>query len=271
METKNIEIKNLVVKLDINNKGYKTSRLLYDNLNYTIKQGDKILIEGPNGSGKTVLLGLIFSGYSNAFYSSDSNQKLECSGEIYYNGENIFIPSSKRNNKIIYLSQQDEFRSNSTVISEIESSCRGFGIDPAQTEISNKIDEYLKMFGLYEKKNCIIGEAMFSFFGKTRRKNLSYGEAKCVHLISKLVIANYAEVMLLDEPLNHLSFENSKTFNNIMNSIVRENENLTILVVSHCKAINFINKKIRYSKNGRTFIEYPYKSYDCFDEKIQEV
>lgn len=75
------------------------------------------------------------------------------------------------------------------------------------------------------------------------------------------------DLLLLDEPLNHISFANSKTFNRLMLDEINKNPKLGVVMVSHCKAVTFPNKAIKYDSRNLTLAKLPYHSYDCFSDE----
>lgn len=87
-----------------------------------------------------------------------------------------------------------------------------------------------------------------------------------MNLISKIITCEEKELILIDEPLNHLSFENSVAFNETINELLKINKNTTIFVISHCRGIDFVNKEVRFNTEKSTLIEKDYLKYDCFDK-----
>ncbi|MBO5163726.1 MAG: hypothetical protein J6B75_04695, partial [Ruminococcus sp.] len=73
-----------------------------------------------------------------------------------------------------------------------------------------------------------------------------------------------ADILILDEPLNHLSFENSRKFNDIIIEEIKHKPTLAIIMVSHCRAANFTDKALVYDKTSKSLKVSNYTSYDCF-------
>lgn len=232
-----LEFKNVSISFD--------GGVLYKNINFTIYEGDRYMLLGKNGSGKSLLLELIALGYTNDL--KNRYKGLKVTGELLdSNNNNLLDPKNNRN--FAYVTQNENFYNNSTIYSEAESACNGIGIDLDD----KKLDYYLKKFDLSHKKHTKL------------KNNVSYGEGKIVHLITRLLKLDVCDVLLLDEPLNHLSFQNSKKFNDVINDLIKEKDKLTIIMVSHCKAINFVNKTITYD-GKETFDIRKYQNYDCFE------
>lgn len=235
-----IECKNLSVRLH--------GKFLYKDLNFTVNKGDSYIFWGPNGSGKSLLLKLILLGHNGLL--ADEYEGLEVSGQILdKNGRDLIDPDIKER-KIAYVRQEENFRENETVKEMCEISCNAMGV-----EFDEEIFvDFLHKFHLYDKEN-------------KKSNNLSSGEKKIINIVSRLLTLENVDLLLLDEPLNHLSFENSKTFNSLMEETINENPNLGIVMVSHCKAVTFPNKAIIYKLSTCALDERPYQSYDCFSDE----
>lgn len=238
--TKLLEIRNLSVTMQ--------GRYLYKDLNFTVNTGDRYIYWGPNGCGKSLLLELIFFGYSR--HMADKYKGLNIpSGQILdQEGRNLLNPEVHDLNKeaIVYLSQKENFIRNATVK---EACATSSDFD------EGKLDRLLEEFGLKDKKNKKIGH------------HFSPGEEKIIHIISRILKLKAADIFLLDEPLNYLSFHNSKVFNKIMAEEIKQNPDLGIMMVSHCKAATFTNKAIEYNNRDHTVIAHSdYHAYDCFSD-----
>ncbi len=218
---------------------------LYKELNISIEEGEHFVFLGPNGIGKTLLLEFMCMGNCNDFAARYKG--VSVTGRILdKNGENLLDPGVKR--KIAYVSQNEDFYKNMTVKEICATSCSGIGLELDE----EKMDYYLKRFDLLEKKNQKI------------KNNVSFGEGKIVHIVSRMLKLGAAELFVLDEPLNHLSFKNSKVFNELILDEIASNPKLTIIVVSHCRAMSFAEKALVYTTENNGLSIKPYHSYDCF-------
>ena len=168
-------------------------RILFPDITFTIFEGDCLMLRGKNGSGKSLLLELIFGGYTNELRRRYSGLKIE--GHIYdAQGNDLLDPHTDR--VISYVTQNEDFHSNATFLSEAITASRGVGI-----ELDERwFDELLARFGITDKKKQKI------------QRNVSCGEGKIIHLITRILKLGATNILLLDEPLNHLSFQNSKVF-----------------------------------------------------------
>ena len=234
-----IEFKNLTVKLK--------DRILYENLSLIICEGDRFVFLGPNGVGKSLLLELIALGYSKEL--CDRYKGLSVSGMILDGkGNDLLNPVTDRN--ISYAAQAEDFYKNTTVYDEAETACHGVDMELDE----DKLDYLLEKFDILDKKK------------KRIRNNISFGEGKIIHLITRILKLGNTNLLLLDEPLNHLSFKNSKVFNEVVENEIEENSKLAILMISHCRAVSFAEKAMIYDKDIKGIRVVEYKPYDCFGD-----
>lgn len=232
-----IELKDLTVRLN--------DRILYDSVSLTVEEGDRFVFLGPNGIGKSLLLELICLGNSRELASRYKG--LSVSGVILdSDGNDLLNPAIGR--KIAYVSQNEDFYRNKTIKEVCQTSCNGIGIDLDE----ERLDYLLKAFGIYDKKNQKI------------KNNVSYGEGKIVHIISRILKLEASSLFILDEPLNHLSFKNSKVFNDLILEEIQRNPKLSIIMVSHCRAMNFAERAMVYTTENKGIAFKEYHSYDCF-------
>ena len=162
-------------------------------------------------------------------------------------GNDLLDPLTRR--KYSYVSQGEDFYNGKTVKEVCETACRGVGIDLDE----DKFNRLLNAFGIADKKNLKV------------KNNLSFGEGKIVHLISRLLKLDAANVLLLDEPLNHLSFKNSKVLNELLNEEIIKNPNLVVIMITHCRAMDFTDTAMVYELDNHSIQFKPYRSYDCFN------
>lgn len=233
-----IEFKNVLISLG--------NEILFEDISFSIYEGERFMLTGKNGSGKSLLLELIALGYTNDLKSRYKG--LVVTGHIYdENGRDLLDPKTERS--ISYVTQTEDFYRNSTLYKEAEIACHGSGL----TLDEEKLDQLLEAFELTRKKY------------QKLKNNLSLGEGKLVHLLTRILQLGSSTILLLDEPLNHLSFRNSKVFNDIMLQEIANHPTLTIIMVSHCRAISFVNKAMQYNYKIARMEEREYKSYDCFE------
>ncbi len=214
--------------LDLNIK-YHDRVILHDG-NIDICNGDVVLLEGANGGGKSTflktLLGLERSGK-------------EISGEIYIgNSRNIVEMGDNEllalRARVAYLEQKDYYDSFYMdsiydVLVDAYANYKGEKLTKADCA-------YIKeMFEKYMPK-----EAKISIKNKVRK--LSGGQQRLVSIIASICLRQDASVFIIDEPLNNLDMTNVIQVSNLLNQIVRNNQEAIFIIVSHCKIFPFINK-----------------------------
>jgi ATP-binding cassette subfamily F protein uup len=169
-------------------------RLLFEQISFTINEGEKVALVAKNGTGKTTLFNLLAS--------IDTPTE----GKITY----------KRELKMAYLSQEPSFSQDSSVITEMFSE---------ENELNNVVKHYEKML-LNDDGDAlaVAAERMDSLKAwdheaKAKRllsilkldnftqsiKTLSGGQKKRLALAK--VLFEEPELLLLDEPTNHLDLE----------------------------------------------------------------
>ena len=216
-EFSSIEFKNISFK-------YHESPInVLDNFNFKISKGEKILILGESGSGKStfidVLIGL---------------QKIN-SGEIFYNSKLVNDYNNLQLNKIISYLPQEPYLFNSTISTNITLADGSENIDEKKlnesliiSRISNYVDK------LIDGKNTVIGEDGSKLSGGQKKR---IGIARAIYSIRDIIV--------LDEPTSYLD---EKTEMEIIKNILKQN-NLTVVMVSHKekfqelfdKTVNFNN------------------------------
>ncbi len=172
---------------------------VFQNLNFSCKQGEIIGITGANGSGKSVLFKLIAGLYSPSY------------GEVLINGENI-VPERKIPANLGALIEEPGFINYYSGFKNLQylASIRGV--------VGNQeINDTLKIVGLYEQKDQKV-----KTYSLGMRKKLGIAQA----------IMENPSILLLDEPMNALdksSIENMRTLFRKLSS----EKGTTILIASH--------------------------------------
>lgn len=137
---------------------------LFQNVSFTISEGDRIGLIGPNGSGKSTLLRMLAG-------SVDSD-----SGTI----------ALRKRTRLSYVEQESKFNSGDTVRSVVEKALQRAAV--AESEHGTRFAETL-------------GRARFEDF-EAEAAALSGGWQKRLAIVEALVQA--PDILLLDEPTNHL-------------------------------------------------------------------
>lgn len=186
-----ITLKNIELKLK------KTC--VFQNLNFSCKQGEIIGITGANGSGESVLFKLIAGLYSPSY------------GEVLINGENI-VPERKIPANLGALIEEPGFINYYSGFKNLQylASIRGV--------VGNQeINDTLKIVGLYEQKDQKV-----KTYSLGMRKKLGIAQA----------IMENPSILLLDEPMNALDKSSVENMRTLFRKLSSE-KGTTILIASH--------------------------------------
>jgi ATP-binding cassette subfamily F protein uup len=140
---------------------------LFEDVSFTVSEGDRIGLIGPNGSGKSTLLGIL-------------------SGSIEPDSGEVAV---RRHTKLSYVIQESQFASGETVRSVVMKALERSGVP--ESERAGRLFETL-------------GRAGFEDFD-LHAASLSGGWRKRLAIAEALV--QHPDVLLLDEPTNHLDLE----------------------------------------------------------------
>lgn len=204
-------------------KEYKTGSQIVkaaNNLNITINKGELVVILGPSGSGKSTLLNLL------------GGLDKPTSGEIIIDGENITEFSDKklthyRAKEIGFIFQFYNLIPNLTACENIE--------------IINDV--------IHED---IDGKAILSKVGLSQHvdkfpSELSGGEQQRVSIAR--AIAKNPKMLLCDEPTGALDSNTGKLIIELLVSQC-ENENTTVIIVTHNSEFAKVANRVIHIKNG---------------------
>lgn len=172
---------------------------VFQNLNFSCKQGEIIGITGANGSGKSVLFKLIAGLYSPSY------------GEVLINGENI-VPERKIPANLGALIEEPGFINYYSGFKNLQylASIRGV--------VGNQeINDTLKIVGLYEQKDQKV-----KTYSLGMRKKLGIAQA----------IMENPSILLLDEPMNALDKSSVENMRTVFRKLSSE-KGTTILIASH--------------------------------------
>lgn len=199
-----VEVKN-VTKIYNESKENETKAI--DNLSFSIKDGEIVVIMGKSGSGKTTLLNLI------------SCLDRASMGEIFINGENVNLKkdnelSKLRNKNIGFIFQDFNLMNNYSAYENIETPLIIKRIP--KKERKKIIFEYADKLGIKERLNH-------------KPQELSGGEKQRVAIARALVTE--ANIIIADEPTGALD---KKTGDEILKILLNLNrEGKTIIIVTH--------------------------------------
>ncbi|MBR5774246.1 MAG: ABC-F family ATP-binding cassette domain-containing protein, partial [Clostridia bacterium] len=178
---------------------------LLNDVNFEIREGDKIALVGRNGSGKTTLLKAI-CGELEIVGKSAEEEPVSCTGnpEIGYLKQLAFEDDSvsmEDEIKKAYAQIIDLERRMALLLQKIE---REHNEDDIR-EYSLMQDHFTNLGGYYYERECHAAIRSFGFTDEDKRKPLSDfsgGQRTKIALI-KLLLSK-PDILILDEPTNHL-------------------------------------------------------------------
>ena len=188
------KIENLKFKYD--------NQIVFDNQNFTINRGQKLLIHGPSGCGKTTLINLMSGLLRSQF------------GKIIFENEDLFELSENQLDKLraknfgfvfqrLYLINYLNVEQNIQLANISSNSC----------DMNSLIEE----LGLLDKR-------------KSKIRELSVGEAQRVAIARAIV--SKPKVIFADEPTSALDDNNSEKVMKLLFTQAEKN-NTTLIVSSH--------------------------------------
>ena len=92
-------------------------------------------------------------------------------------------------------------------------------------------------------------------------KRMSGGQKKLTNIVTNLIRYEFSDIILLDEPLNNLDYNNVRAFSNILTKIYRSKPELGIIVVTHCRSLPIVNRMIEIDMKTKGLKEC--KNYSC--------
>lgn len=242
-----LSVKNLSIQIN--------KRVLIQNVSFDVKRGEAVLLSGANGIGKSTILKSILR---------LETEGKSISGEIIYPefGDILSLDSDsiqKYRSKVAYIQQKDEYTEmgNVQVRDIISESGEAFsGRFLSNKEVNDFIDEWIPR----RSDNSRVFDA------KSKPANFSGGEQRLLSVLSAIATRQNADLLIIDEPLNNLDFVNARNISNLINKVMRDNSNMGILMISHCRIFPFVTKELKITSKGITEILDHYTCHSCFGE-----
>lgn len=197
--------------------------LLFENINLTVSNHQKIALIGNNGIGKSTLLKLI------------ANKLTPYKGQIAVNAKPYYVPQvfGQYNSQTIAQALQVEDKLNA--LKEILSGKlteRNYTLLSDDWEIEERCKEAL---GHWQLKGLDLSQRMESLSGGQKMKVLLAG-----------IFIHQHKLVLLDEPSNHLDISGRTLLYNYIESTKN-----SLIIVSHDrKLLNLLNTVCELGKNG---------------------
>ncbi len=178
-------------------------KLVFENINFSVTNGEILIIMGLNGSGKSTLLRSLaqFLKYEGAVYLGEDNLKM--------------LALNERAKKISYLPQKF-LGERVTVFDAIMLGRKPYiKINPSKKDVE-KVDEIINFLKLQGIKDKFCDE-------------ISGGELQKVFIGRAL--AQEPKLLLLDEPINHLDIYNQIEVMELISKIVKSLNIIAVIVL----------------------------------------
>ena len=176
----------------------RNDRLLFDDLNVRVDTGQMLLVEGPNGSGKTSLLRIL------------TGLRLADQGEVLWRGEPIDHLAGDYYEQVNYVGHHDGVKLELTCIENLRLA-RAMGI-PSE----RNIDDVLEQVNLYAE-------------GESEVASLSAGQRRRLALAR--LLATESLLWILDEPFTSLDRNSMAMFSELFENHLRAGG--AIVMTSH--------------------------------------
>ena len=216
-------------------------RDLYNNVSFTLEEGQHCAFIGASGSGKSTLIDIIMDPEK---YLFDGKLEMEPNLKIGYVSQ--FTQRDKANDITVFEYIAEEFIK---LENEIATLCAEMGTTDDIETVLEKYQEALDAFDAIDGdnyENNINKKLNIADFGNHRDRmisELSGGEFKLIQVIKEML--NNPDFMIMDEPDVFLDFENLNALKNLINSHKK-----TILVITHNRyLLNHCFNKIIHLEN----------------------
>ena len=224
-KTYNALIFNNSIKIENISFSYeKNNSYILKNFNYEIKKGEKVVIKGETGSGKSTLINIISGLYRPS------------KGRILIDGIEINSQNLKNWQRNISIVPQTVFLNDSTIIENIAIAENKNDINIDKIKRSAKIaqiDEFIN--SLPNNYNERVGERGIKLSGGQRQR---IGIARALYRDANLII--------LDEPTNALDHGTETA---VMESITNFGKEMTLIMISHSNtSLKYFDKVIDLDK-----------------------
>ncbi len=207
--------------------GSGEKRVILDELNLTVRDGESVAIVGPSGSGKTTLLNML-----GALDRPDT-------GDVLLNGQSVFNKNEKelaefRNRSIGFVFQLHHLLPQLNLLENV--------LLPAVAHQS-KVDASTQM-----RAESLIGRLGIGPLKMQKPAQLSGGECQRTAVARALI--NQPSILLADEPTGALDQHSSDQLADLLLQLNRE-ENVSLIVVTHSMALASKMDKIYQLVDGK--------------------
>jgi len=187
---------------------YKDGDYIFDGLNLNIKDNEKVGLVGRSGSGKTSLMKMLVGLHSYEGSVQVGHQEVKTANK------------DDLRNHINYVNQRTQLFNGSVVENMV------YGNNKSEEDVKNLLSKY-GLNSVFSKLDNGIDSDVGVNGGQ-----LSLGMQKVVLLVRGIL--RPSKIIILDEPLAGLD---QNTRQKVMNMIMNENKNKTVIVITHDKEI----------------------------------
>ena len=191
-----------------------------ENTNFSVEEGELVVIVGPSGAGKTTTLNIL-GGMDSA-----------TSGEVIVDGKRV----TKLKNKELIKYRREDIGFVFQFYNLVQNLTAKENVELATQICKNSLDpdEVLEKVGLEERKNNFPSQ-------------LSGGEQQRVAIAR--AIAKNPKLLLCDEPTGALDYKTGKQILKLLQDTARK-EIMTVLIITHNTALAPMADKVTHFKNG---------------------
>ena len=204
---------------------YNKNKKVLDDVSFDIKQGECVILLGPNGVGKTTLLSLLLG-----------NNKTKEGSISYFDKDIKELSAKEKADYISYVPQLISGNDLTVFDTVILGRLPYYKIYPNKNDI-NLTNEYISKFGLDELKD-------------KQTNQISGGERQIVSLVRGLI--QESKLLIFDEPTNNLDINAQLRVLDIIKEEKKKNKSFLISMHDINQALA-IGDKFIFLKNGKIY------------------
>lgn len=204
---------------------YNKNKKVLDDVSFDIKQGECVILLGPNGVGKTTLLSLLLG-----------NNKTKEGSISYFDKDIKELNAKEKSDYISYVPQLISGNDLTVFDTVILGRLPYYKIYPNKNDI-NLTNEYISKFGLQELKD-------------KQTNQISGGERQIVSLVRGLI--QESKLLIFDEPTNNLDINAQLRVLDIIKEEKKKNKSFLISMHDINQALA-IGDKFIFLKNGKIY------------------
>lgn len=204
---------------------YNKNKKVLDDVSFDIKQGECVILLGPNGVGKTTLLSLLLG-----------NNKTKDGSISYFDKDIKELNAKEKADYISYVPQLISGNDLTVFDTVILGRLPYYKIYPNKSD-TNLTNEYISKFGLQELKD-------------KQTNQISGGERQIVSLVRGLI--QESKLLIFDEPTNNLDINAQLRVLDIIKEEKKKNKSFLISMhdINQALAIGY---KFIFLKNGKIY------------------